>query len=360
MAKSLLAHLYTHIKGSQEDIATLSLQYILSQSNSLNKSFTKSVVDVLRINIDDTLQYQTQVTGDNDERPDMAGVDAKGKEVLLCEMKFYASLTKNQPLGYIERLKANNGKGLLFICPKSRLLTLWFELKKLCIDDGRDIEEISDLCIKVDGISMAVMTWSEIINNLMNSAESFAEHLIADIKQLKGYCEQIDSEAFIPFKSEELTAVNAKKAERFYLIIDKVSDLILTDKNIRYVKNSSKAGNRNGYISYMFINDFAVSFLYDRAFWADDNAIDTPFWLSIKKVVEGEKWWKQTDDITKQLNRYPDNIKLKWNSATYLGLRVPVHATEDEVCKDMKNQILNYIYDIEDGIKNDNKQTIGG
>ncbi len=32
MAESLLAHLYSRIKGSQEDVATLSLQYIISSS----------------------------------------------------------------------------------------------------------------------------------------------------------------------------------------------------------------------------------------------------------------------------------------------------------------------------------------
>ena len=36
MANSLLAHLSSHIRGSQEDIATISLQYILSQSTILN------------------------------------------------------------------------------------------------------------------------------------------------------------------------------------------------------------------------------------------------------------------------------------------------------------------------------------
>jgi len=35
MANSLLAHLYSHIKGSQEDVATLSLQYILSNYEAL-------------------------------------------------------------------------------------------------------------------------------------------------------------------------------------------------------------------------------------------------------------------------------------------------------------------------------------
>ena len=40
MAESLLAHPYSRIKGSQEDVATASLQYIISSSEKLNKAFT--------------------------------------------------------------------------------------------------------------------------------------------------------------------------------------------------------------------------------------------------------------------------------------------------------------------------------
>ena len=211
----MLAHLYTHIRGSQEDIATLSLQYILSQSATLNKSFTKRVADILHIETEETLQYSTQVTGEDNERPDMVGTNSEGKEEILCEMKFYAGLTENQPLGYLDRLKKNQGKGLIFVCPESRKLTLWFELKKLCEDNGRNLEIIeSESCVKVDDINMGIMTWAQVIENLLNTAEASAEHLLADIKQLKGYCEQIDSEAFIPFKPEELTAINAKKSRK--------------------------------------------------------------------------------------------------------------------------------------------------
>jgi hypothetical protein len=49
MANSLLAHLYSHIRGSQEDIATISLQYILSQSVNLKVAFTKCLGESLKI-----------------------------------------------------------------------------------------------------------------------------------------------------------------------------------------------------------------------------------------------------------------------------------------------------------------------
>jgi len=47
MAYSLLAHLYPRIKGSQEDVATFSLSYILEQSSELNRTFTRLIADKL-------------------------------------------------------------------------------------------------------------------------------------------------------------------------------------------------------------------------------------------------------------------------------------------------------------------------
>ena len=98
----------------------------------------------LHIQTEDTLQYLCQVTGksDNKERPDMAGIDSKGIETILCEMKFYASLTINQPLGYIDRLKNNNGKGLIFVCPNIRLTNLWATLNEIC--KNREVKVIDD------------------------------------------------------------------------------------------------------------------------------------------------------------------------------------------------------------------------
>ena len=122
MAQSLLAHLYPYIKGSQEDIATFSLQYLLSQSSKLNAAFTKFAADTMGVDLGERLQYRCQVTGESEEkeRPDMVGTDADGAEIVLFEMKFYASLTANQPNTYLDRLRKNGGKGLLFICPMDR------------------------------------------------------------------------------------------------------------------------------------------------------------------------------------------------------------------------------------------------
>lgn len=83
MAESLLAHLYSGIKGSQEDVATLSLQYIISSNSNLNEAFNRLICNALNEDIGTDITYSCQSVGENSERPDMSGVDKHGAEVIF-------------------------------------------------------------------------------------------------------------------------------------------------------------------------------------------------------------------------------------------------------------------------------------
>jgi len=268
MINSLLAHLYPYIKGSQEDIATYSLQYLLTQSKELNKAFTGFVSKKLSIETEDNLQYLCQVTGESDEkeRPDMVGMNSDRKEIIIFEMKFYASLTKNQPTTYLKRLQNSNGKGLLFICPESRKTSLWALLKDIC---GNDIIQIvNEFCVNVGGVNLAIATWSEIINLLKDVAASADASFVSDIIQLEGYCGKIDTDAFIPFSAEDLSAKVAVKNERYYSVVDEVINLLEADKarNTSRDKLHSRA-YRYGYTAKVAVDDYIIEVLYDRNMW---------------------------------------------------------------------------------------------
>ena len=120
---SLLAQLYPYFKGSQEDVATTSLQYIVSSNEVLNKAFTDTIMGRLCLKTEEVYQYKCQAVGKSEkkERPDMAGYDSYGREQVLCESKFYAALTSNQPNTYLKRLIDEGGKGLIFVCPESKI-----------------------------------------------------------------------------------------------------------------------------------------------------------------------------------------------------------------------------------------------
>ena len=339
MAYSLLAHLYPHIRGSQEDIATYSLQYLLMQSKELNRAFTKRVSEILHINLEDTLQYVCQATGKSDEkeRPDMAGLDSSGKETVLCEMKFYATLTVNQPNKYLDRLIDCEGKGLIFVCPAARQTNLWAKLNELC--EGRDVNEIDNRCIKVDGISLAIVTWTEIIELLKQIASSAAISYSADITQLEGYCAQLDSEAFIPFSAADLSAEMANKGERYYQVVDEVVDLFCADKKYQTSKKGLKAqGYRKGYTRSLYIDDLTFTLNYDRDMWKNPACVETPFWIAIRN-----KDWHQDEKIIKKHDVFSENKKQMYWGMIFIALEPMQNSTFSEVCEDIKHQIERYI-----------------
>ena len=341
MAQSLLAHLYPYIKGSQEDIATFSLQYLLSQSAKLNAAFTKFIADILEIDLEARLQYRCQVTGESEEkeRPDMVGVDTDGIEAVLFEMKFYASLTANQPNTYLKRLRESRGKGLLFICPKARKTSLWAKLQELC---DCEVSNINKCCIRVGGVNLAITTWTEILGLLKQVASTTDIASIPDIIQLEGYCNQMDSDAFITFTATDLSAKMAKLGERYYSIIDEVIEQLIANKSIETSKKGLKAtAYRKGYTRSLYIEKFTITLNYDRDMWKTPSSIETPFWLGIRDCE-----WDQTEPIKDYLKTIPDRKKEEWWGMTFLAIEPLQNVTFTEVCENLTQQILWHINQI--------------
>lgn len=338
MAQSLLAHLYPYIKGSQEDIATFSLQYLLSQSSKLNAAFTKFVADTMGIDLEERLQYLCQVTGESEEkeRPDMVGTDADGAEVVLFEMKFYASLTANQPNTYLDRLRKNGGKGLLFICPMARKTSLWAKLQELC---GTETDDVNKYCVTGNGVNLAITTWSEVLGLLKQVASTVDNAFIPDIIQLEGYCNQMDSDAFIPFTAMDLSAKMAKMGERYYSVIDEIIDQLVANKSVKTSKKGLKAtGYRKGYTRSLYIGDYTITLNYDRDMWKTPSSVETPFWVAIR-----DSEWDQIEQIKEYLKTIPDRKKEEWWGMTYIALEPLQNATFTEVCENLAEQILWHI-----------------
>ena len=340
MAESLLAHLYSRIKGSQEDVATVSLQYIISSSEKLNTAFNKTLSDALKIKLDEDITYSCQSVGENSERPDMSGIDKFGREVILCEMKFYAGLTSNQPNAYLDRLIKEDGKALVFVCPEQRRVSLWDKIKKLCLEHGKSISDEDGFRVSVDGIAMAILSWAEIIEILRRTASSVAVEALPDIAQLDGFCEMMDSSAFIPFSAEDLGPDVARREERYYQVIDRLFDSIIANKSI----NSSGKGlrgssNRNGYIRYVKIGDYCVALMYDRTAWMSKKSVESPFWI----YLTDDRDWKQSDSLKAKLMAVPENEKEVFGNYIGIALNVRTDAELDEVVADMMNQVLGYI-----------------
>ena len=339
MSESLLAHLYSRIKGSQEDVATMSLQYILASSEKLLETFNRLLSDTLKTNIESVVSYSCQSVGENSERPDMSGINKDGNEVVLCEMKFYAGLTSNQPNGYISRLKTNGGKALVFVCPEQRRVTLWSKILDLCRDEGRAISEEDDRRANVDGISMAVVSWAEVIDTLRRVASSTEVEALPDIAQLSGFCNMMDSTAFIPFSSEDLGPEIARREERYYQVIDRLFDVLVSNKSINATGEGLKASaTRNRYARYMKINDYPVALLYSRPTWMNPSSVETPFWFYVN-----DNDWNQPEEMRLKLRSIPERERDIIADKIAVALHPLLDVTLDEIANDMMNQILKVI-----------------
>ena len=343
MAGSLLAHLYSRIKGSQEDVATVSLQFIISSSAELNRAFNKLLSDALKTDLDLDTSYSLQSVGENKERPDMSGVDSSGKEVVLCEMKFYAGLTFNQPNEYIERLIKENGKALVFVCPEQRKVNLWKEIQDRCIEKGRTLTGEDGYRVTVDGIAMAIVTWAEVIETLRRIAASVAVETLPDIAQLDGFCEMMDSTAFIPFRSEDLSPDVARREERYYQVVDRLFDMLIANKTVNTSAKRLKATPQlHGYNRYIWINGCCCALMYNRCCWMDNNSAFTPFWFW---VTDTEGKYIQTDELRARLSSLHEYSKSM--CGYHYPLYAPVNAQLDEIAESLMNQILDFMKKIE-------------
>ena len=343
MAESLLAHLYSRIRGSQEDVATVSLQYIISAHEALNVAYNRLISDCLKLDIGTDVTYSCQSVGENSERPDMSGVDSRGKEVILCEMKFYAGLTSNQPNGYLSRLIKEEGKALVFVCPEQRKVSLWNKIKALCVEDGRELSEEIGFRVTVDGIAMAVISWAEVIEVLRRTAASVAVEALPDIAQLSGFCSMMDSTAFIPFSPEDFGPEIARKEERYYQVIDRLFDVLTCNDKIHASGKGLKASaNRSGYIRYLKIDNYQVALVYNRVAWMNNSSAETPFWFYLN-----DDDWKQSDALKTKFKAIPEYETDTYGGNTLIALHALQDAPLDDIAVDMMNQIVQTIETIE-------------
>ena len=337
MAESLLAHLYSRIRGSQEDVATISLQYIISSNEKLNEAFNRIICDAAKVDIGTDVTYSCQSVGENSERPDMSGVDKDGKEVVLCEMKFYAGLTSNQPNAYINRLIKEKGKALVFVCPEQRRVSLWSKLKELCREDNKELMGEDGYRVSVNGISMAILSWAEIIETLRRTAASSAVEALPDLAQLSGFCEMMDSTAFIPFTPEDMGPEIARREERYYQVIDRLFDVIIANKSIKASSKGLKATpNRVGYTRYLRVNEYTVALMYNRSAWTSKSSLETPFWF----YYNDDDGWKQSESLRNKLRAIPEFERDIFDSRIIVALRPALDAPIDEVANDMMEQML--------------------
>ena len=344
--QSLLGQFYNRIKGSQEDIASESLTYILKKSIRARQTINQIVKLNTGLNFRD-LTYKTQNVGDKLERPDISGINENGKEVLLIEAKFWASLTSNQPNEYINRLGENSV--LIFLVPTLRIRVIYEEVINRISENYSDIEKDSEnLKIKINQTNkfIIIRSWNEILNSIKSElSQENNQTLISDIDQIIGFCETIDNNSFQPIIDSDLSPSIPKKINSYYDITDKVVDEIKNRIEKASTKGLLKTPQKYGYRRYFSIQDFGMGMGLKMDLWS--KYADTPFWISI---VETKKGWKSTEKFKRNCEKIAFRLKHKFveiNNEIFFSLKPKIGDTEDVVINDLADQIEQIYKEIE-------------
>jgi hypothetical protein len=338
--ESLLGQFYTRIKGSQEDIASEGLTYVLQRSLTARQVLNKIIQVDSGLAFED-INYSTQNIGEKLERPDISGIDKSGKEVIILEAKFWASLTDNQPVEYLRRLGDNSV--LMFITPTLRVRPIFNEIQMRLTQAGINfIPDNANHSFSLNNQKLIVKTWNEILQAIrLQLAQANEQTLLSDIDQVIGLCETIDNNSFQPYQSEDFSPNIAKKINSYYDLTDKVIDE-LKKRGLADTSYLNAAPQKYGYTRYFKMGTMGLSLNVRFDFW--EKIADTPFWLCLKDDTTDGKNWKQTEPFKSKIkNAVIKNSVIPYES-NKRELFIPVYPimdkTEDLVINDIANQIV--------------------
>jgi hypothetical protein len=222
---SLFAHLIRRFSSEPEDLATEALAFVLEQSPEAGSALIRLVRD-MGAQIPSISRWATQVASDDDARPDLVGFDDSDATPLILESKFWAGLTNNQPSTYLKRLPRERPGCLLVVAPAVRAEFLWSELLRRAgevgqIGDRRVLNtEVRSAQVGENRL-LGLVSWRALLTRLGDALSDAGDAAAGgDLRQLAGLCEEMDTEAFLPLRSEELTASIGSRLVQLHTLVD--------------------------------------------------------------------------------------------------------------------------------------------
>jgi hypothetical protein len=325
---SLFGHLALKFGSQPENLATEALGYVLGKSPGARRGFVASFGQGASTFADD-LRFETQHGTDDQGRPDLAGFDDAGGLRLLVEAKFWAGFTGHQPVDYLDQLPV--GGVLVVICPSARLTYVWRELLTRLRVAKREYQERSapgdvDLAL-VGGKYLVLQSWRRALNAIRLELSGKPD-LMADVAQLDGLCARMDSEAFIPLTSEELTSNVYRRVHEFGAI---VNDLAATAaaEGIMSKKGLRTTAALGWYGTYARLRGATVLLHVSTYKWTLLGS--SPLWLT----VFGSNWASDPAPARHLLTPYetanPGSVQQDHKGYATVMLRVQVGAERGDV-----------------------------
>ena len=292
---TLLAHLVPRLTDRVEDTATDALAFILNKSEACRRALD-GLLSEDGFGLAPITRFKTQVTYEDGSRPDMAGYDGKGGKRLLVESKFWAALLEGQASGYLGQLEESGPGILLFIAPDTRIETLWVEIIRQMEADPKPVRlesvETSDrMCRAVIAGSekrVSLVSWNLVLDRLAAAVPADSQ-VASDLRQLRGFVEEQDLDAFQPLQRSELSPSLARRLRWFNHLIDEVVARGI-ENGWMSVKGLKATPQRAGYGRYLrFVDEsgdcapYVFFFCVNFDYWSSG---DTPLWLWVVSQTE--------------------------------------------------------------------------
>ena len=156
MAYGVLAHVVANGALSPEPAPTRALGYILSSSSEVTHPFLAALLERSGVSAFTPGKILAERWVAAGTMPDLTIEDSEGCRRVFIETKFWASLTKTQPVGYLRALPSGTPSVLLFIVPKPRMAELWRELKNRCKDSTVALAKAEDRSANTISVAVTV------------------------------------------------------------------------------------------------------------------------------------------------------------------------------------------------------------
>lgn len=274
MRQSLLGRLVPLIR-QPEPAATQALHYVLEAAPEAASAFVETLMgepfEIGRIVSEGQFKKG---------QPDLALHDAQGQVRLFVENKFWAELTRHQPVAYLDALPPTRQSVLAFIAPEDRRDSLWTELKGRCSSENLAFEdETTDRGVRrarVGSRTLVLTSWSHVLDVLQRAAAAGGHAAVEqDIVQLQGLTERMNSDVFPPLGGNEPTNQHvARRLLNFARLIDSITDRLKEDGIA-----DTKGFQPSGWGQYLRVHGTALSLRISIEKWRDTGT--TPLWCML-------------------------------------------------------------------------------
>ena len=334
---SVLAHVVLGGALQNEPAATQALNYILNSDK--DRDIARAFVGMLR---DADIEFEPghieAELGHEEAQPDLTIQDMDGHVRVFVENKFWAGLTDAQPVSYLEKLPEDPPSALLFIVPEQRVPTIWTELKSRCNEAGLEWTSASGESVltwaRIGGKTMAIMSWRQVLERLLDAARAGGhDDLAQDVLQLRGLTSQMDLEAFLPLRTDEVT--DQQVARRMINYSDLIEDITKKLKGSG-VADTKRLRPTHGYYTagrYLRVHSrFQLWLGVHLEVWRDAGI--TPLWCWVDDAN-----FRGVAGQLKKVRDHFDDAQLYEDSTIWLPIRLRTGVERERVVEDATLQM---------------------